>query len=221
MKETMPEKRRYSIFNPYRLVLIFLITSLVGNLIETLFCGAVAGQWGSRQGVIYGPFSPIYGAGAVLMLITYPLSSKGIILHFTVGALLGGVFEVLCSLLQSGVFGSASWDYTYMGVGVPLFGGRTSVLFMVLWGITTVIWVRWGYPKINGLLGKLPSRVMKVTALTVAVLMAANITVSVLAINRWSERLKDQPANNQLNIFLDQHYPNARMRDTFSNMTFL
>ncbi len=221
MKTSKREKRFYSIFQPSRLVLIFLLTSLAGNLIETIFCGLVTGEWGSRQGVLYGPLSPIYGAGAVLMLTTYPLSQKRLSLHFAVGAVLGGVFEVLCSLLRSGIFGSESWNYTYMGVGVPLFGGRTSVVFMVLWGLATVGWVRWGYPRISRLLSKLHPRAMQITALLGAVLMAANITVSALALKRWSERMEEQPGDSQLSAFLDRHYPNARMKDTFSNMVFL
>ena len=221
MKTSQPEKRSYSVFNPSRLVLIFIITSLAGNLIETLFCGLFMGEWGSRQGVLYGPFSPIYGAGAVLMLTTYPLSHRRISLHFAVGAVLGGVFEVLCSLLQSVIFGSESWNYSYMRVGIPLFGGKTSVLFMVLWGLATVLWVRWGYPGINRFLSKLHPRAMQITALLAAVLMAANITVSALALKRWSERLEEQPGASQLSAFLDRHYPDTRMRDVFSNMMFL
>ena len=221
MKRQKREQRCYSIFNPSRLVLIFVVTSLVGNLMETLFCGWITGEWGSRQGVLYGPFSPIYGAGAVLMLITFPLSHRSFLLHAGVGGILGGGFEVLCSLLQSEVFGSASWNYAYMEMGIPLFGGRTSVLFMVLWGLATVFWVRWGYPKLNRLLSKLPLRAMQVTALLAAVFMAANITVSGLALKRWSERLEEHPADSRLAVFLDRHYPDSRMRDVFSNMMFL
>lgn len=154
------------------------------------------------------------------MLTTFPLSNRHLMLHFAVGAVLGGIFEVLCSLLQSGVFGSASWNYSYMKVGIPLFGGRTSVLFMVLWGVATVAWVRWGYPRIDRLLSKLHPRAMQVTALVAAVLMAANITVSALALKRWSERLEEQPADSQLSAFLDKQYPNIRMKEIFSNMMF-
>ena len=221
MKKNENEKRIYSVFNPYRLVLIFMITSLAGNLIETIFCGVITGEWGSRQGVLYGPFSPIYGAGSILVLTTVPLSKRHLILQFGLGAVLGGGFEVLCSLLQSRVFGSASWDYTYMGVGIPLFGGRSSVLFMVLWGLATVGWVRWGYPSVNRLLGKLQPRAMQLTALVAAVLMAANITVSALALKRWSERHEALPAVSQLSTFLDKYYPDVRMREVFSNMMFL
>ena len=220
MKREKHQQKYYSIFNPSRLVLIFMITSLAGNLIETLFCALILGEWGSRQGVLYGPFSPIYGAGAVLMLLTYPLSKRSLLLHIAVGGILGGSFEVLCSLLQSGVFGSTSWNYAYMTVGIPLFGGRTSVLFMVLWGIATVLWVRGGYPRLNRLLGRLPKRAMQVTALIAAVWMTANIAVSGLAIKRWSERLEEHPADSSLAVFLDRHYPNARMKEVFSNMTF-
>jgi len=83
--------------------------------------------------MLYGPFSQIYGFGAVIMvLLLTPLSLKGKSWLFCGSAVVGGLFEVVCSLVQEAFFGSVSWQYS--GQAFSLFGGRTSLIYMFFWG---------------------------------------------------------------------------------------
>ena len=49
-----------------KLVWVFLTSALLGDVIETFWCGLVNGQWMSRSSVLYGPFSFVWGLGAVV-----------------------------------------------------------------------------------------------------------------------------------------------------------
>ena len=42
---------------------VFLVSALLGDIIETLYCRAVGGVWMSRSSVLYGPFSIVWGLG--------------------------------------------------------------------------------------------------------------------------------------------------------------
>ena len=53
----------------YKLVLIFMIGSFIGYIVEMLYCYLKNGRFESRKGVIYGPFSPVYGFGAIVFTI--------------------------------------------------------------------------------------------------------------------------------------------------------
>ena len=89
-----------------KLFIIFVIGCLFGNYYERILNlvrhylkdGSIF--WEVRRGVIYGPFSPVYGMGAVLM--TKLLAGKNDKWYITLikGALLGGSFEYLTSFLQ-------------------------------------------------------------------------------------------------------------------------
>lgn len=57
----------------YHLVWIFAVCSVLGLIGETVVSYFVDGRWESRAGFLWGPFSPIYGVGGVLM--TLALSS--------------------------------------------------------------------------------------------------------------------------------------------------
>ena len=53
----------------YKLLWIFLAGCVIGCLVEMLWCYLNEGFFESRQGLIYGPFSPVYGLGAVLFTL--------------------------------------------------------------------------------------------------------------------------------------------------------
>ena len=52
-----------------RVFAYFIIYSFLGFVIETLFALINFGVLESRKGFLYGPFSPIYGVGAVVMIV--------------------------------------------------------------------------------------------------------------------------------------------------------
>ena len=44
-----------------KLIWVFLVSSVLGDVIETLYCGIVDGRWMNRSSVLYGPFSFVWG----------------------------------------------------------------------------------------------------------------------------------------------------------------
>ena len=80
----------------FHLVWLFLLLSFVGLVGETVASYVVDGRWESRAGFVVGPFSPIYGAGAVLFTVFLnPLRDKPVPVLVVAGALVGGLFEYL------------------------------------------------------------------------------------------------------------------------------
>ena len=53
--------------NGYKLFIIFFVGSIAGFVAESIWCIMRHGYYESRQGLVYGPFSPIYGIGAVCL----------------------------------------------------------------------------------------------------------------------------------------------------------
>lgn len=89
---------------------------------ETIFCRLTTGVWMSRSSVVYGPFSLVWGFGAVLLtaiLYQYRSRSDGFIFLF--GTVLGGAYEYVCSVFTELVFGTVFWDYSHL----PFNLGRT------------------------------------------------------------------------------------------------
>jgi len=171
--------------------------------------------WESRRGVIYGPFSPIYGFGAVLM--TYFLAKKEYSWKqvFFYGALMGGAFEYLVSFLQETFVGTLSWDYQGYFLNIH---GRTTVPFMFFWGLCCLIYVKGIYPFVNKWIEEIPvvfgTRVTRI----MVVLMCCNMFVSWTALLRQTMRRNDIGPFTPVGKFYDQVYTDEFLKQYFPNM---
>ena len=80
--------------NFYKLFFIFMIGCVVGYCIEMLWCYLRLGYFESRQGLIYGPFSPVYGIGAVIFtVVLYRFRHANGVVIFLASGIIGGVFD--------------------------------------------------------------------------------------------------------------------------------
>lgn len=203
-----------------RMVWVFLIGCVIGYIVETAFCLITTGAVESRQGMLYGPFSQVYGFGAVLLaLLLIPLAEKSGFWLFLGSAVAGGMFEVLCSLIQEAIFGSVSWQYS--GHPFAFFGGRTSLMFMFFWGVLGTVYMRGIYPRIVNLISRLAVRPQRFFSVAIAVILSANMLLSAMAVDRWSERASGLPARSGVDIWLDESYPDEMLEDIYPNMVFL
>ncbi|MDR2932644.1 MAG: putative ABC transporter permease [Oscillospiraceae bacterium] len=201
----------------YKMVWIFTIASVLGYLIETVWCLITNGVIESRQGMIYGPFNQVYGFGAVLMaLLLRPFAKKNDRWLFFGGALVGGAFEWVCSWLQEKAFGTVSWEYS--GHALSVGGGRTSLLYMFFWGILGVFFMKSIYPRISRSIERIPKRSGIVFSWILVVGLTANMLISAAAVYRWSNRVQGAPAQSTVEVFLDDFYPDEKMKDIYPNM---
>ncbi len=199
-----------------KLFWVFLICALLGDLIETVFVRCVSHIWMSRSSVLYGPFSIVWGLGAVVLTVVLsPLSKKGDRYVFLGGFLLGGTYEYMCSVFTELVFGKVFWDYSDMPLNI---GGRTNVLFMFFWGVLSVVWIQILYPRLSKLIEKLPMLMGTILTWVLAFLMIVDALLSGLAISRYSERQEGTAADTVIGEFLDDAYPDSLVEWVWPNM---
>ena len=204
-------------FKPYKLFWVFAIGGVIGFVLETIFCVLKNGHLESRQGLLYGPFSQIYGFGAILMLLPlYPLRKKNNLLIFLASGGIGGAFEALASLIQEYVFGSVSWQYDQYSL--PILGGRTSVVYMLMWGALGVFLIRVLYPKLSRWIERIPNRQGVALTWVLLFLLLVDGLLSGLAVHRWNERLENPTPARSLDRLLDEAYPNDFMEKVYPNM---
>lgn len=199
-----------------KLVWVFLICALLGDGIETIFCRITAGVWMSRSSVIYGPFSIVWGIGAVLLTVVLQrLAGKEDRYVFFAGCILGGVYEYLCSVFTEIFLGTIFWDYSKMPFNI---GGRTNLLYCVFWGILSVGWVKICYPRISNWIEKIPPLGGKIATWILLVLMVCNGLISAAAMIRYVERKNGVAAENSVEDFLDDKYPDSLVEWVWPNM---
>ena len=133
---------------------------------------------------------------------------------FAFGTVLGGVYEYVCSAVTELLFGTVFWDYSKFKFNL---GGRINLLYCFFWGIAAVLWMRYGYPLVLKLMKKVRSHIRPWMTAALAVFMAVNMLTSALALARYDARTSGEAPNGQLEVFLDEHFDNARMERIYPN----
>ena len=195
---------------------VFLSSALLGDIIETFWCGLVNGQWMSRSSVLYGPFSLVWGLGAVVLTVTLQrLAGRDSFFVFAAGFFIGGAYEYMCSVFTELVFGTVFWDYSHMPLNI---GGRTNVLFCFFWGVLAVAWIKGIYPWMSQLIEGLPALAGKAATWLIVAVMICNGLLTCAAMVRYSTRaVRPQPANS-FEEFIDRQYGDGFMERRWPNM---
>ncbi len=140
--------------NIYKIPIISYIGSFGGVIIEMIWFLLTRGCVESCDGLIYGSFHLLYGAGAIAMtLALYSFRNRGRWLSFLGGFVVGSIVEYRCSWRQELLIGSKSWDYSHMPFNL---NGRICLLYSIYWGVLGVLWVKTIYPFMAELIMKLP-----------------------------------------------------------------
>lgn len=202
--------------NFYKLVWVFVICSVLGYFLELGWCYLYHGFLESRKSLIYGPFSVVYGMGAVLIVILVSILKKQSSLTiFGVTAAVSIVFEYTCSFVQEKVFGTISWNY---GDSIFSVGGRANWLFALAWGAMAIVVVKVILPFMNRLIEKIPNRIGFALTWVLILGLSADIFLSASAVYRQNERRLGIEPNNQYEAFLDEKYPDDLLNEIYVNM---
>lgn len=193
------EKMTYTKF-----IWIFVIGSIVGYVFEVSFYFIKHGFFLNKQGLLYGPFKPIYGFGSVLLslILNFVRDKKNWVI-FIYGSIIGGVFEYICSLILEYFFKTRMWTYANMGLDI---NGRVYLPYLPIWGLIALLWLKIIYPWFSRLIAKIPKKPLLICTVLISVFFVFNSTISTVAVWRMRDRAKNVPANSRLDKFLDKYY---------------
>jgi uncharacterized membrane protein len=208
--------------NFYKLVWAFAIFAIFGTIYEELLVVfhnlSETGQWlwEPRAGVFWGPFSPIYGIGAILMLlplIKWPHLKKW--QTFLLTAFIGGAFEYLAGVFEEVTMHARSWDYSDHFIN---FDGRTSLWIMCIWGILGVALVHGVWPRLSRWIESWPPKLGKYLTLALFVFLVIDCGVTNIALLRQDARAKGIAPSNPVEQFCDQHFTDDYIHHKIPNM---
>ncbi len=198
-----------------KVFIIFMIGSVIGYVVEMIVALVQNGYIESRQGLLYGPFTPVYGIGIIVYYIFFSkIKTRDKKIVFLLSMLIGGITEYLCSFIQEKVFGTISWNYSEWLFNI---NGRTTLIHCTYWGIAGLLYVSYIEPLIPKIENAIKNNHVRVISSCLVICMVLNITISTMAALRQKERIEDVPASGTLDMFLDKNYPNEYMDQVFAN----
>lgn len=218
----------YIKLNYFNLFWVFFVCSVLGLILEEVWHMVVVdpGVYQDRAGMLFGPFSPIYGFGAVLMTMALNrFYKKNPLIIFLVSALIGGAFEVFVGWFMQTSFGVVSWSYSHIRLfGMPdpiavLTGGRTCTPFACMWGLGGLIWIKVLLPRLLKLINMIPwKRRYSATVILTAVMLIDGV-ITLQSLDYWYQRVNGTIRNIPVAQFYDKHFDNEYMENRFQSMT--
>lgn len=206
-----------------KLFFIFVIGSIIGVLYEeilnTVKIYLATGDivWELRRGVIYGPFNPLYGLGAVLVVYLLVRPNYSNIKTFIYGGLLGGLLEYFISLFQEIFTHTTSWDYSNHFLNI---GGRTTIPFLIAWGIFTLIFAKIIYPYLSKWIEKIPINIGNIVFYILLIFLIIDMFISWTALFRGAIRKSDIEPITPIGRLYDKIYPDSVLSKHFPNTEF-
>ena len=200
-------------FNNY--VLLFVVSSLLGFAVETLWCLLKNGYIESRKSLVLGHMSIAYGMGAVLLtLILVRFQSSSALKIFLISFVTGTVTEYICSLGQEIIFGSVAWDYSHLPLNI---NGRVCLLYSVFWGVLGLAWTKLVIPFMGKVFSGIHIPYENVFVGIFLVYFVFNCMLSAGAALRMNERDAGKAPSNSVEQFFDNHYPDEKMHKIYAN----
>lgn len=155
-------------------LLFFFIYCFVGWVWESCYVSAKNREWINR-GFLHGPMLPIYGSGAIIVLICTIGVRDQIVLTFLFGMIGATILEYVTGACMERLFRVRYWDYSHMPLNLK---GYICLPVSLGWGVFSVLLVRVIHVPIENLVLQIPERIAEVVSVVCSSAFAVDFTLS-------------------------------------------
>ncbi len=223
MEETKERRKRkrywISGYSLWRLLAYFVIYSVIGYIIETLYCIIQDGVLESRQSFLYGPFCAIYGLGAVVITISLQSFKKKHTTLFFAGCIVGSLTEYIVSWVGELIFHVKWWNYSDMPLNL---NGRVCLFYSIIWGILSLLLIYYLNPKIDKIIDfikiKVNHKIIRIGVIFTVVFMLADWLISGQALSFFMARtIVNYDINVENKAEVEEMYNNIYSNEKLKN----
>lgn len=179
------------------------IYSFMGWLYESALCSMTEKKLVNR-GFLNGPVCPVYGCGAVIVIIFLsPIKNPSAL--FFGGMILTCSIEYITSWLLEKIFHARWWDYSEHRFNI---NGRVCVLGAVIFGIFSVVLLEWLHPYIQRITFKISKPIIIGLVLMFLCVGVGDCIITVIHILRLNGKLAEIQV--AMNAFVQESYSRAK-----------
>ncbi len=200
----------------YHLLAYFLFYSFIGWCLEEAFVAADTGEIVNR-GFLNGPVCPIYGCGALLVILLLSPISQNILLLYVGSVLLTSLLEYLGGLALEKIFHTRWWDYSNIPFNLQ---GHICLKFSLLWGLACLVLIKLVHPTVEKTLNLIPFTAGNAIILILGAVMIVDLIVTVISTLHMNRYLKEldriaallRASSNQLGTVISKEALELRER---------
>ena len=176
----------------------FIIYSFLGWVLESVYKTIVEKKL-VNSGFLYGPICPIYGFGALIMLIFLKSFSNNIALLFLIVFFILSIWEYIVGFLLEKIFKTKYWDYSNRKMNIK---GRVCLTNSFFWGVLGVIFIMFIHPPVENVINMVPKEQLTYVNIIMfsiiiidyifSVIKIYNINVSIGLLDDISKNIKQE-----------------------------
>ena len=200
-----------------KIFIFFVLGCLIGTYYEEILWFVKYAEITNRQGLIYGPFSPIYGVGILVfvLLLGKKNDTRSILKTFLYACLIGGITEYVTGFIADTCFGVKFWDYSNHFLNIH---GRTTIPFVIGWGILGTFLMKLIYPKVSNWIEKIPYKIGQPIYIILLIFILLDIFITYSAFARMAWRNSGKNPFTPLGSIYDKVYDDEFMYEKFPVM---
>jgi uncharacterized membrane protein len=159
--------------NIFNIIEIFFVASIIGWIYEMIFYKVTENILENR-GFLYGPYVPVYGFGAILIVLLLKRFKKNPLILFVGMALVTGVLELIVGEFMVAVWHKRWWDYTGLFLNIDGQVCLRSVLSFAIGGLGLIYLIE---PYINKFNEKINNKNKKTVCIAIIAIMIIDLTL--------------------------------------------
>lgn len=161
-------------YNGFQWLLFFYFYCFGGWCFESIFVSLKSGKWVNR-GFMRGPFLPLYGSGAILMLVVSMPFQDNVLLTYVAGVIGATALEYVTGVVMEALFQVRYWDYTGKFMN---FQGRICLRSSIAWGFLTILMTRVIHRPVEQFVFSMPSLLLNRVTVLLTIYIVADFTLS-------------------------------------------
>ncbi len=155
-------------------ILLFYSYCLLGWIWESCYVSAKKHTWINR-GFLHGPFLPLYGSGAILVLfITQPFTDNLILIYFS-SMIAATILEYITGVTMERLFHVRYWDYSSKRFNI---NGHICLGSTIAWGFFAIGLIKILNPPISHYVTKIPESIAEPIAFVITIFITIDGVVS-------------------------------------------
>ena len=172
-------------FSLYQILCLFFTYSIAGWLLEVSYCTSLEGAFTNR-GFLNGPVCPIYGFGAVAVILALTPFSGNIPLIFLIGMFITSLIELVGGFILKKAFHTHWWDYSDQPFNI---GGYVCLRFSLAWGVACLLLMEILQPALIRFIDWVPFNLGRISLVMFFLYFATDFVVTLLTVNDLNKDL--------------------------------
>ncbi len=152
----------------------FYIYSFLGWCYESVYVSIKQKRWVNR-GFLRGPFLPLYGSGAIMMLIVSTPFRDNLLFTFLAGCIGATALEYVTGVTMEGLFKVRYWDYTGRRFN---FRGHICLAATLAWGAFTILLTNVIHKPVEKMVLSMPYLAVKIITTVITLVIVSDFTLS-------------------------------------------